>query len=227
MGVAVIMLTILIRILLLPMSLREEKSEKDRRQLAVDAALLEQRLSHDPIARAKEKKRLFRKNRSIIVGEFITLMIQIIIAVMLYRMFKTGLPGHDIELLYPFMPKVAMPFNLTFLGKIDLTEPHMLLNVLQSVLILLVETVSILTSPYPASRGEVVRMQLILPVLAFVIFMNFPAGKKLFVITTLIISFFLILYKFFRRKFRYYVELQQEKALAKAQGDQVLVETKE
>ncbi len=206
MGVAVILLTIFIRILLLPMSLQGEKSEKDRRALSQKLREMEELFASDPVRREHEKKLLIKGNGSIVWGELFSLFVQVMISLMLWKIFSTGLEGADLHLLYSFMPKIELPFNLIFMGKFDLSHTNLFLNILQSVMIFLVETASVLASPYPASRGEVVRMQFILPVVSFVIFMNFPAGKKLFVITTLIISFILIFYKAITRKFNDYVD---------------------
>ncbi len=206
MGIAVIFLTIFIRILLFPMSIQEEKSEADRRAFALKMHELEEMFATDHIRRDKEKKLLMKGSRTLVWGELFSLFVQVMISLMLWKMFDTGLEGADLHLLYSFMPKIELPFNLVFLGKYDLSHTNNFLNIMQSVMIFLVETASVLASPYPASRGEVVRMQFILPVVSFLIFMYLPAGKKLFVITTLIISFILICYKVIRRKFNYYVE---------------------
>jgi len=45
------------------------------------------------------------------------------------------------------------------------------------------------------SRRDVIRLQLTLPIVSFLVFMFLPAGKKLFIITTLIFS---ILFKMYR-----------------------------
>lgn len=227
MGIAVILLTIVIRIILLPVSLMEDKGEHERRELVKKNQELEQLYSADPIRLRMETKKLFRRNSGVIVGELFSLFIQTMIALMLWRMFATGLTGEDIHLIYPFMPKVELPFNLVFLGKFDLTHTNIWLNVLQSLMIFLVETTSILTSPYPPAKGEVVRLQLVLPVLSFVIFMGLPAGKKLFVISTLTISLILTIFKYVRRRFEEYKLEQEEKERMAAMGEEtIVVETK-
>lgn len=227
MGIAVILLTIVIRVILLPISLMEDRGEKERRALVHKSEELERIYASDPITLRSETKKLFRRNRGVIVGELFSLFVQIMIALMLWRMFATGLTGEDIHLIYSFMPKVELPFNLVFLNKFDLTHTNLWLNLLQSVMIFVVETASVLTSPYPTTKGEVVRLQLILPVISFIIFMNLPAGKKLFVIMTLIISLLLIIYKYIRRRFEEYKVNQEEKErLAAAAQEQLIVETK-
>lgn len=227
MGIAVIMLTILIRLLLLPISLMEDKGEKDRRDLVKRNLDLEQLYASDPIALRQEQKKLFRRNRGVVVGELFSLFIQVTISLMLWRIFEKGLTGQDLHLIYPFMPDVHQPFNLVFLGKIDLTHTSFWINLLQSIMIFLVETVAIITSPYPPMKGEVVRMQLVLPVLSFIVFLGFPAGKKLFVITTLMISLILLLFKYVKYRFQDYVAKQEEKERLAASGEErVVVETK-
>jgi YidC/Oxa1 family membrane protein insertase len=227
MGIAVILLTIVIRIILLPVSLMEDRGEKDRRALVLRSQELEKIYAADPILLRSETKKLFRRNNGVIVGELVSLFIQIMVTLMLWRIFATGLEGEDIHLIYSFMPKVELPFNLVFLGKFDLAHANIWLNLIQSFMIFVVETVSVLTSPYPTTKGEVVRLQLILPVISFLIFMNLPAGKKLFIITTLVISLILMIFKYIRRRFEQYkIDQEEKERLAAAAQEQLVVEMK-
>lgn len=237
MGVAVILLTILIRILLLPMSLAGERSEEERRQIAAKAKELEAELSHDPVQLRAEMKKLFRERPQVVIAEISSLAIQIMISLMLWRIFSTGLEGKDLHLIYPFVPTIDEPFNLMFMNKFNLGHSmisgglaHLKfdgsvfwLNLLQSIFIFILETLSIYTSPYPSSRSEVVRLQLVLPVVSFFVFMFLPAGKKLFVITTLAFSILLTLTKFIRRRFQDYSDRQAALAAAKEEGAEPIV----
>lgn len=225
MGVAVILLTIAIRFLLLPMTLSGEKSEKDRRDIAQKIKEVELAYSHDPIAAKAETKKVMRKGQKVVVGELISLAIQVIIALMLYRIFSTGLEGEDFHLLYSFMPKIEEPFNLLFLGRFDLAHASLVLNLAQSLAIFAMETLAVLTSPYPHSRNEVVRLQLVLPVVSFLIFMFFPAGKKLFIITTLLFSIILTLIRYVRRRYLEYKD-EKEALEVKPESEAIVVEVK-
>jgi membrane protein insertase Oxa1/YidC/SpoIIIJ len=195
MGVAVIIFTVIVRILMLPLTFSSEKSEKDRRGIENKLKELEATHSADPVLLDKETKKLLRKNRGVVIAESIDLGVQAILALMLWRIFARGLPGQDLHLIYSWMPKVQQPFDLMFLGKFDLSVPNPLLNLIQSLLIMVLETLNILTSPYPVSKDDVVRLELTLPIVSFIIFSFLPAGKKLFIITALIFS---IVYKVFR-----------------------------
>src|SRR5258708_2788394 len=121
MGIAVIFLTIVIRILLLPMSLAEDKSEEERREMFHKLKEIEERYKSDPITMRQESKKLFHRNRKVVAAEMFSFFVQVAIALMLWKMFETGLPGEDIHLIYPFMPHVDLPFNLIFLHRFDLS----------------------------------------------------------------------------------------------------------
>lgn len=221
MGIAVILLTLLIRLLLLPLSLVGHRSEKERRQIAQKVKEVETIYAAEPIKREAAKKKILRRSGGVVFGELVTLCIQVMIALMLYKIFRTGLEGEDLHLIYSFMPDIHLPFNLMFLDSIDLSKTSLRLNLLQSLLIFVLETISLYTSPYPVSRNEVVRMQLVLPVVSFLIFITMPSGKKLFIITTLIVSIVIASVRAVIRKFNAY----KDKKEAQFAADQVAQET--
>lgn len=206
MGVAVIILALILRFLLLPMSLSGQKSEKERRKIAQQVEDAAAQLRADPIASRSERRRIMKANGGLVLGETISLLIQIGMSLLLWRMFETGLTGGDFHLLYDFLPQVNLPFNLVFLNRINLTEPNWQLTFILSFLIFILETLAVLHSDYPITRKEVIRLQLTLPVLSFFIFMRLPAGKQLFVVTTLSCSVALAIYKLFKRRYRLYQE---------------------
>jgi hypothetical protein len=124
------------------------------------------------------------------------------------------------------MPDVDLPFNLVFMGRYDLTHTSWLLNLLQSVMIFVLETLMAFTSPHPMSRNQVVRLQLVLPVVAFVVFMFMPAGKKLFVITTLAFSIVLNLVRAIQTRFEMYKEKVAQQEAAGDPAEKVVVDVK-
>lgn len=225
MGVAVIFLTLLIRLMMLPLSFAGMRSESERREISRQIAELENKYKSEPTMFQTEKKKIIKTNKKIFLAEGVNLLIQVGIALMLWRIFATGLTGEDIHLIYPFMPKVDLPFNLVFLNRFDLTHTSFFLNFIQSILIFILESLMAYTSPYPTTKGQVVRLQLVLPVVSFLVFMGLPAGKKIFVITTLAFSIFLTLGLAIQKRFNDYKEKVEAKEAAKAE-EQVVVEVK-
>lgn len=225
MGIAVILLTFVVRLILLPLSFSGDQTEAERRRIATQLKELEEQFPHDPVALKKGKQKIMRRNRRIVASEISSFSIQLIISLVLWRIFSTGLSGQDLHYIYSFMPKVHLPFNLMFMDKIDLSKPSLLLNLTQSFLIFLLETLSMMMSPYPVSRNEVVRMQLTLPLVSFIIFLQLPAGKKLFICTTLIISIVMTTFKYIKRRFLDYKD-KVEEAETKPPQEQVVVTVK-
>jgi len=192
MGVAVILFTIFIRILLLPLSMASTQSEEERIKIGRDFEDLEKKYARsEPLKFTLEKRKLVSTNKNIVVFEALNLGIQFGIAIILWFVFSHGLSGDGLHLLYSWMPEIEQPFNLMFLGTIDLTKSSVMLNLLSSALLFVVETLNISFSPIPPTNREHL-VQVLLPVMTFVYLFTMPAGKKLFVITTLLFSIMFI-----------------------------------
>lgn len=224
MGAAVILLTLAIRFLLLPQSLHAMKNERKKVGLQKEVARVEREYSADPVEAVKRTKHIMRSNPGMVIGEIINIIIQVLIALMLWRMFSTGLSGEDLHLIYGFMPYVETPFNLIFMG-IHLNEPSLLLNTVLMLLLFVLESLSVMAAiPGSISRTEAIKSQLILPIVSFVFFAFMPAGKKLFVITTVCFSIVLTVVRLVLVRFDLYKQKQAEKA--QQTSDQFVVETK-
>jgi len=187
MGIAVIIFALLVRLVTFPLTIAGERSEEEKRKIVEAVLEAKKAHAHDPVAVKLEVKQILRGNLRTVLATTANLAIQLIIILMLYRIFTTGLAGQDYHLLYSFMPDITHT-NLMFLGKYNLAHPSASLNVLQSVMIFVVEFLIALRSPFPVSRRDVVLLQFVLPLGSYFIFMFLPAGKKVFIITTLTFS---------------------------------------
>lgn len=198
MGIAVVVFTIAIRLLMLPLTISGDRSEKERRRIEEEVEVIRRTYSADPVARDAHIKALMRSNKRVVISSTTTLVIQTLLALMLWRIFAKGLLGADFHLLYDFIPQPAGQLNLTFLGQYDLTKPNATLNAIQSLLIFVLEAEIGLFSPFPLTRRDTMLMQFTLPIGSYIIFSQLPAGKKLFVITTLAFSIIYVTVKQFR-----------------------------
>ncbi len=195
MGVAVILLTLFIRLLLLPITLASDRSEAERREIEEKYQEITQQYSSNPLMREKMTKSLLKGNPRILLAEGTMFLIQVAIALILWWIFANGLGNSESNaLLYSFMPEIDLNHEFDFMGY-SLDEPHWQFNVVQTILIFLVETVGLASSPHKVRRDEVVRYQVILPAVSFLAFSVLPAGKKLFVITTLSFSLVIMIAK--------------------------------
>lgn len=201
MGVAVIVFTLCIRLLLLPLTLASHESEDAKREIGREYERIRRQFKDsEPLKYRKEKEKLVRQHSKTVKFEILNLSIQVGIALILWRIFSTGIKGKDLHLLYNFVPRPKQPFNLVFSGKIDLTRPSLLLSVLTSLLLFIAETLSLMFSPLPPSRRERL-IQLLLPLIVFAYLYTMPAGKKLFLVTTLMVTIFIMLLRETKRVF--------------------------
>lgn len=193
MGLAVILLTLVIRILMLPLTIASTRTIKERYEIEQAIKKIQEESHTKPNQFRKQIRSVLRANRRVIISEGLTFLIQLGIFFILYRIFKTGLKGTDIHLMYDFLPPVKLPFNLYFVDTIDLTKPSWILNTVQTITIFAVELVSLANSPVPVNRNDIVRYLVAMPIASFIIFAFLPSGKKLFIITTLTFSLFFML----------------------------------
>jgi len=192
MGVAVIVFTFFVRLLLFPLTIAATQSEDERRKIGRKFADIQEKYkSSEPLKFRQLRGELVREHQSSVRFEAVNLLIQVTIAVILWRVFGQGLVGADLHLIYSWMPVVEMPFQLTAFG-IDLTHPSLLMNLLSSALLFLLETLQLSFSPLPPTSQDRA-LQFLLPVIVFAYLYNMPAGKKFFVVTTLAISVVMIL----------------------------------
>lgn len=194
MGIAVIIFTIAFRLLWLPISLAADRSEKEKSEITDKVEALKKQYARDPGAQKKAIKDLFRSKPGPVAASAFDIIFQILVAIMLYRMFSTGLEGTDFHLLYKFIPEPKEPFNFIFLSRYDLSQPNIFLNLLQSLFIFIAEVLWAIGSPFPVTRRDLSTI-FFLPILCFLFFMFMPAGKKLFIITTLGFSIIMMLVK--------------------------------
>ncbi len=187
MGIAVIIFSIIIQLLLMPLRLAGERSEEEKKKIVEKIEIAKRAYAHEPIRQRAEIKAIMRSNISSVLATSANLLIGLGLIIMLYRIFTTGLEGADFHLLYDFIP-VPDHINLMFLGKYDLSHTNATLNIIQSLMIFVVEVLVALRSPFPVSRKDKALLQIVLPLGSFVIFMFLPSGKKIFVITSLAFS---------------------------------------
>jgi membrane protein insertase Oxa1/YidC/SpoIIIJ len=185
MGIAVIMFAIAVRLILFPIDMAGDRSAKDKFEIAKKIKQLQIDLASDPIRLREETKKIMRTSPGAIISEIINVLIQILVILMLYRIFTTGLEGADLHLLYKFMPKIPTPINLMFLGKYDLSVTNSTLNLFQSLMIAANEAMHLYFSPVKPSQKDFVSLVILFPIVCFIIFMFLPAGKKIYIITSL------------------------------------------
>jgi len=173
-----IFFAIAVRLLLLPVDLAGDRSDEEKYEISRKIKKLKKDLAADPIKQREEIKKIMRQSPGAIFSEVINVVIQIIIILMLYRIFTTGLEGADLHLIYSWIPKIQEPINLMFLGKYDLSRTNTTLNIIQSLLIALSEAIHLNFGPDKPTRKDLISLVIIFPAACFLSsFSCLPARK--------------------------------------------------
>ena len=128
-GIAIILLTIIIRFILYPLSVKAVKSQKSLQKLQPKIQELQKKYKDDKEKQAKETLALYKTEKiNPFSGLFLSL-IQIPILIALYQVFWDGVNPQKLAALYGF---VLNPGNINplFLHIIDLSKPNLILAVI-------------------------------------------------------------------------------------------------
>jgi len=132
-GIAVILLTIVIRFLLYPLSVKSLNSQKALQSLQPKIQEIQKKHKDDKEKLAKETLELYRKEKINPFGGFVLALIQLPVLIALYRVFWKGLNVSELSYLYGFVSNPGS-INAMFLGMLDLSKPNLIFAVLAGVL---------------------------------------------------------------------------------------------
>ena len=128
-GLAVIALTIVVRVVLFPLSRQAVRTQAAMREIAPQVEEIKVRLKDKQDEQAKAIFALYKENNIRPFSSFFLLLVQFPILLGLYWVFgKAGLPHVNPDLLYAFV-KVPESVNMHFLGLIDVGGRSILLAV--------------------------------------------------------------------------------------------------
>lgn len=132
-GVAIIVLTFLIKILLYPLGVQSVKSQKTLSNLQPKIKEVQEKYKNDKEKQLKETMALYKQEKVNPFAGCLPLLIQLPILLALYRVFWRGFRPEQSVYLYGFLSH-AGPINPTFLGLINLAQPSLYLAILAGVL---------------------------------------------------------------------------------------------
>ncbi|MCX6760782.1 MAG: YidC/Oxa1 family membrane protein insertase [Candidatus Nealsonbacteria bacterium] len=132
-GVAVIVLTILIRIVLYPLMVKSLKSQKNLSELQPKMQEIQEKHKNDKEMQTKEMMALYQREKINPFGGCLPILLQFPILIALYQVFWKGLGPNTMHHLYSFIPNPGT-ISTSFLGLINLTEPSIVLAVLSGII---------------------------------------------------------------------------------------------
>lgn len=120
-GIAIIILTIILKLLLFPLTLKSLKSQKALQDIQPKINEIKEKYKNNKEEIAKATMELYRKDKVNPFSSCLPILIQLPFLIALYQVLAAGLKSSGFDALYPF---IANPGNIdtVFLGFIDLAE---------------------------------------------------------------------------------------------------------
>ncbi len=131
-GIAVILVTIIVRFILFPLSRTAIKTQIKMKEIAPEVAAIKKKYKTSE-EQGRATLALYRERDVHPFAGFFLMLIQLPILLGLYWVFaQGGLPTIHEAILYPFVNAPAA-VNMEFLGLIDMSKPHILLSILAGI----------------------------------------------------------------------------------------------
>src|SRR3989344_1479632 len=198
-GIAIIIFTILVRLVLYPLSKKSIETQVKLRAAEGEIERIKQKFK-DKTQQAAKIMGFYREKGLNPLSGFVLVIVQIPIIFALYHIFlKSGLPTIDPGLLYPFISikAEALTINMQFLGLLDISEKSYLLALICAVTQYF-QAHLLMPKPKPRqanesfkdnlSRSMSLQMRYFFPVFVFFIVYNLSGTIALYWITTNIFS---------------------------------------
>lgn len=184
-GIAIIILTVIIRLLSLPLSLKMLRSQRDMAELAPELEKIKKQHKDDKSAQGQAMVALYKEHNINPLSGCLPLLVQIPILLGLYRVFLNVFKPESLEMLYSFIPNPGTIETIS-VGLIDL-------GVRSIPLALAAGAAQFIHARYANPQGQTgqaamisKQMMYFFPIMIIVISWNLPAGLALYwVVSTL------------------------------------------
>jgi len=186
-GVAIIILTIMLRIALLPFTILDEIGKITGKDIDSEIAELEQDFSKDPVKKKIAIRQLLKKNRIRPWAKAMVLGIQALTLVLLYKVFIGGINTEEkLHLLYSVRSRPDF-INTKFLW-FDIAQRNLIIPALTVGIYIFIQTLFKQFKQKNKLTKKEQAYALFFPAAIFLILYILPAAKSLFVLTSLVFS---------------------------------------
>lgn len=200
-GVAIILATLLIRIILYPFFHTGAKQQMLMQRIQPKIKQIQEKHKDDRDQQAKALMELYKEHGVNPFSGMLLLIIQLPILLTFYWVIRSGVGTTQITGLYSF---IAAPhtINTVFLKFIDLAKPNIILIFAAALAQYFQAKLAIYRSPSnagPASQAEKIARQMMFigPLITILVFYNFPAALGLY---WLVSSLFSVVQQYFVNK---------------------------
>ncbi len=197
-GIAIVALTVLVRIILFPLSVKTARSQRELQRLQPKLKEVQERLRDNKTAQTEAIMALYREHKINPLMSILPLLIQLPILIALYQVFINIFKPETLSLLYSFVPHPAA-VNTRFLGIMDINAPNKYLAIFAG-LAQFIQTKALQQNTEGAAQtmASSKSMLYFFPAMIILIGWNLPAGLVLYIITSTLFS---VLEQFYIKRF--------------------------
>lgn len=183
-GIAIIVMTMLVRAALLPLSLKMARSQKAMAELAPHVEKIKVQHQGNTTAQSEAVMKLYKESGVNPLMGCLPLLLQLPILIGVYRVFLNIFKPETLALLYGFIPHPGT-INHFFFGLLDISKGNPVLAVLAGAAQFL-QAKSIATNQPQAGQAAAMNRQMtyLLPAMIIVIGWSLPAGLAIYWIVT-------------------------------------------
>jgi len=203
-GVAIIIMTVIIKLILLPLSKQSIKSQKSLQELQPKIEEIKKKYADKKEEQGRAMMQLYKENKVNPFSSCLPLLIQLPFLWAVFMVFRDGLSGQSLNLVYSFIyqPEVI---NTMSLGFVNLAERNVVLAVLAGLAQFWQAKMMITKRPEVQSGGAkdedmmaIMNKQMVymMPALTVFIGLSFPGGLALYWLVTTLLTALQQLYLF-------------------------------
>ncbi len=189
-GLAIIILTVLIKIVIYPLNSKAIKSQKELAKLNPKIKDIQEKYKDDKSAQGKATMELYKKEGVNPFAGCLPLLIQLPILLALFRVFLAGFELEQMQGLYSFIQSPG-EINTLFLGIIDLSNSYWFIAITAGILqFIQVKMMSPALSKKKKDMASAMQkqMQYFFPAFTVIILFNLSSAIGLYWITTTVFT---------------------------------------
>jgi YidC/Oxa1 family membrane protein insertase len=193
-GITIILLTLVIRFILMPLTMKQLRASKKMQDLQPQLQELQKKYAKDRQKLAQEQMKLYKESGVNAAGCAIPMIIQFPIWIALYQAIILALAVNPEALLnlsrylYSWaVPLAQLPLNNNFLG-MDLAGPNAILAILVGVTMWIQQKMVTPQNQDPAQAQQAQMMLWMMPIIFTFFSLSFPAGLAIYWLVSNIFS---------------------------------------
>ncbi len=185
MGVAVIEMTLALRLILMPINIKAEKEAAKYERLETEVTEIQVRFKNDTVEANEHIRALLKARKINPWAKTAILLVQFLVFVLLYQVFLSGINSH-LDHLAPWLGNVQQPVNTKFLG-VDIGDRNFFWALGVGALLFFEITLQQRKVAHLTRKPDMV-YRYAFPLFTIVVLSLLPMVKSLFVLTSMLFS---------------------------------------